>query len=107
MQSYGDITLMRFLIARSLDRDKAAKMFVQWQKWRASFVPLNYIPDSEVADELSAKKIYLQNLSRKGHPLVVVKVNKHFPSKDQLQFKSKYIWFHIYLGYKINFCDGL
>ncbi|KAE9445294.1 hypothetical protein C3L33_22809, partial [Rhododendron williamsianum] len=51
---------MRFLIARSMDPDKAAKMFVQWQKWRAAFVPSGFIPDSEVQDELEARKIYLQ-----------------------------------------------
>ncbi|KAI3453185.1 hypothetical protein Pfo_009848 [Paulownia fortunei] len=87
-ERYGDPTLMRFLIARSLDIEKAAKMFVQWQKWRAAFVPLDYIPDSEVEDELSGEKIYLQGLSRKGNPVVIVKANKHFPSKDQLQFKK-------------------
>ncbi|KAK6122426.1 hypothetical protein DH2020_043817 [Rehmannia glutinosa] len=87
-EGYGDPTLMRFLIARSLDTEKAAKMFVQWQKWRVSFVPLDYIPDSEVADELNGEKIYLQELSRKGYPVVIVKANKHYPSKDQPQFKK-------------------
>ncbi|RVW89242.1 hypothetical protein CK203_032660 [Vitis vinifera] len=38
-EKYGDPTLMRFLIARSMDSEKAAKMFVQWQKWRAALVP--------------------------------------------------------------------
>ncbi|KAK6146698.1 hypothetical protein DH2020_020567 [Rehmannia glutinosa] len=87
-EGYGDPTLLRFLIARSLDTEKAAKMFVQWQKWRASFVPLDYIPDSEVEDELNGEKIYLQGLSRKGYPVVIVKANKHYPSKDQPQFKK-------------------
>ncbi|CAN1151500.1 hypothetical protein LINPERPRIM_LOCUS28419 [Linum perenne] len=39
-EKYGDPTLMRFLIARSMDADKAAKMFVQWQKWREFIVHL-------------------------------------------------------------------
>ncbi|CAA2960637.1 Hypothetical predicted protein [Olea europaea subsp. europaea] len=85
---YNDPTLMRFLIARSMDKEKAAKMFVQWMKWRASFVPLNYIPDSEVPDELNARKAYLQGLSKNGCPLLIFKAGKHFPSKDQLQFKK-------------------
>uniref|UniRef100_A0A2C9U665 CRAL-TRIO domain-containing protein n=1 Tax=Manihot esculenta TaxID=3983 RepID=A0A2C9U665_MANES len=59
-ESYGDITLIRFLIARSMDPEKAAKMFVQWQQWRAAFVPKGFIADSEVQDELDTKKIYLQ-----------------------------------------------
>ena len=83
---------MRFLIARSMDPEKAAKMFCQWKKWRAEMVPLGYITDSEVADELAAEKIYLQGLSKNGHPVVMVKSNKHFPSKDQVQFKSKFLF---------------
>ncbi|CAN1297341.1 SEC14 cytosolic factor [Linum perenne] len=74
-EKHGDQTLNRFLIARSMNTDKAAEMFVQWQKWRESFVPNGFISDSEVPDELAAKKIYLQ-------------VSKHYPSKDQLQFKK-------------------
>jgi len=87
-EKYGDPTLMRFLIARSMDSEKAAKMFVQWKKWRSDLVPLGFIPDSEVPDELEARKIYLQGLSKQGCPIMVVKASKHFPSKDQPQFKK-------------------
>lgn len=87
-ERHGDPTLMRFLIARSMDPDKAAKMFVQWQKWRAEFVPLGFIPDSEIPDELQARKAYLQGLSREGYSVLIIKASNHFPSKDQLQFKK-------------------
>lgn len=87
-ENYGDPTLTRFLIARSMDTDKAAKMIVQWQKWRDALVPSGFIADSEIQDELGAKKIYLQGLSEKGFPIMVVKGSKHFPSKDQIQFKK-------------------
>lgn len=87
-ENYGDATLMRFLVARSMEAEKAAKMFVQWQKWRASFVPNGFISDSEVPDELEAKKIYLQGLSAKGYPIMIVKASNHFPPKDHLQFKK-------------------
>ena len=71
-----------------MDSNKAAKMFVSWQKWRASFVPLGFIPDSQVVDQLDAKKIYLQGLSKDGYPVMIVKVCNHSPAKDQPQFKS-------------------
>ncbi|XP_076937673.1 uncharacterized protein LOC143605462 [Bidens hawaiensis] len=88
-QNYTDQTLTRFLIARSMDPNKAAKMFVSWRKWQASFVPLGVVPDSEVVDELEAKKIYLQGLSKEyGCPVVVCKAHKHYPAKDQPQFKK-------------------
>ncbi|KAI3889622.1 hypothetical protein MKX03_007644 [Papaver bracteatum] len=88
-QNYNDATLLRFLIARSIDLEKATKMFAEWKRWRDEFVPLGFIPDSQVPDELGYEKIYLQGLSRIGqHPVVMCKANKHFPSKDQLQFKK-------------------
>ncbi|XP_034911245.1 CRAL-TRIO domain-containing protein YKL091C isoform X1 [Populus alba] len=87
-EKYGDPTLMRFLISRSMDPAKAAKLLVEWQKWRASFVPNGSIPDSEVEDELGPRKVFLHGLSKDGYPVLLVKANKHFPSKDRLQFKK-------------------
>lgn len=89
-QKYGESTLMRFLIARSMNPDKAAKMFVKWLQWRASFVPNGFIADSEVLDELEVRKLYLQGLSKNKYPLGIIKASKHFPSKDHQQFKSKW-----------------
>ncbi|XP_023513848.1 SEC14 cytosolic factor isoform X1 [Cucurbita pepo subsp. pepo] len=89
-EKYGDLTMMRFLIARSMDVEKAAKMFVQWQKWRDTMVPNGRIDESEIEDELEARKIYLQGLSQNGHSVMIVKGSKHFPAKDQVQFK-KYV----------------
>lgn len=87
---------MRFMVARSMEPNKAAKMFDQWQKWRASFVPNGFIADSEVGDELEARKIYLQGLSTNGHPIMIIKANKHFPPKDRHQFKSNLYYHYIF-----------
>ncbi|CAL0314905.1 unnamed protein product [Lupinus luteus] len=87
-EGYGDPTLMRFLIARSMEPDKAAKMFVQWRKWRAAMVPNGFIAESEVADELETKKIFLQGLSQDKYPVMLVQTKKHFPANDQIQFKK-------------------
>ncbi|WJX10354.1 hypothetical protein P8452_01090 [Trifolium repens] len=87
-QGYGDPTLMRFLIARSMESDKAAKMFVQWKKWRDTMVPNGFISDSEVPDELENRKIFLQGLSQDKYPVMIVQASRHFPSKDQVQFKK-------------------
>lgn len=82
---------MRFLIARCMDPDKAAKMFVQWRKWREAMVPDGYIPSSEVQDELETRKIFLQGLSQEKYPVMIVQAKRHFPSKDQPQFKSNFL----------------
>ncbi|RZC61743.1 hypothetical protein C5167_023506 [Papaver somniferum] len=95
-ENYNDLTLMRFLIARSMDIEKAAKMFTQWKKWRDDFLPSGFIPESEVPDELGSRKVYLQIPSSNAphdHPVVIVKTNKHFSSKDQLQFKKFVVHF--------------
>lgn len=81
--------MMRFLIARSMDVEKAAKMFVQWQKWRDTMVPNGRIDESEIEDELGTKKMFLQGLSKNGHAVLFLKGSKHFPAKDQVQFKSE------------------
>ncbi|OMO60709.1 hypothetical protein CCACVL1_23932 [Corchorus capsularis] len=90
-EKYGDPTLMRFLIARSMDIEKAAKMFVQWLKWRSSMVPNGFIAESEVPDELEARKIFLQSSSKTGHPVLIVKSCKHFPPNDIPQFKTSFL----------------
>ncbi|XVF02921.1 hypothetical protein REPUB_Repub04eG0216400 [Reevesia pubescens] len=87
-EKYGDPTLMRFLIARSMDTNKASKMFVQWLKWRSSFVPNGFIAESEVPDQLEARKTFLQGSSKTGHPVLIIQGSKHYPPKDHLQFKK-------------------
>ncbi|XP_028767172.1 SEC14 cytosolic factor [Neltuma alba] len=87
-EMYGDPTLVRFLIARSMDPDKAAKMFVQCQKWRAKMVPSGFISESEVPDELEGRKVFLQGLCKDKYPLLIIQGRKHFPPKDQNQFKK-------------------
>ncbi|CAK8570442.1 unnamed protein product [Lathyrus sativus] len=87
-QGYGNPTLMRFLIAQSMESDNAAKMFVQWRKWRDSLVPNGLISSFEVCDELESRKIFLQGLSQDKFPLMIVQANRHFPSKDHNQFKK-------------------
>uniref|UniRef100_A0A7N0TFF0 CRAL-TRIO domain-containing protein n=1 Tax=Kalanchoe fedtschenkoi TaxID=63787 RepID=A0A7N0TFF0_KALFE len=87
-EKFGDPTLMRFLVARYMDADQAGDMFVKWIKWRKSFVPSNNIDDSEVIDQLEQRKVYLQGLSKNGHPVTVVRACNHVPSKDHLQFKK-------------------
>ncbi|KAI3976475.1 hypothetical protein MKX01_008333 [Papaver californicum] len=90
-QKFVDQTLLRFLKAKSMNPEKAAKMFVEWKKWREEFVPLGFTPESEIADALGDRKIYLQGLTKIGQqPFLICKANRHFnsASKDPLQFKK-------------------
>ncbi|KAF7827595.1 CRAL-TRIO domain-containing protein [Senna tora] len=90
-EMYSDATLTRFLIARSMNAEKAAKMLVEWRKWRASMVPNGgLVSECEIAEELEARKLFLQGLSQDKYPVLIVQASKHFPSKDHIQFK-KYV----------------
>jgi hypothetical protein len=80
-----------------MDPKKAAKMFVEWQKWRTSFVPLGFIPDAAVAEQLEQRKIFFQGFSKDGHPVMILNANKHYPAKDQDQYKSNIFCFLFHL----------
>eukprot|EP00250_Pteridium_aquilinum_P012918 c21028_g2_i1 orf=125-928(+) len=79
-----DSACMRFLRARNMHVDKAAKMFVQYHTWRASFVPLGCILVDQVVSELNTGKIALQGHSKKGHPLMIALACKHYPNKHDI-----------------------
>ncbi|KAL5726660.1 hypothetical protein ACHQM5_009682 [Ranunculus cassubicifolius] len=88
VEKYVDPWLMRFLLASSMNAAKAAKMVTKWKKWRDEIAPLGYVPDAEVLSQLEMEKVYLQGISARGHPVVVVKLNKHVPANDQLLVKK-------------------
>jgi len=86
-----------------MDSEKAAKMFVQWQTWRASFVPNGFVPESQIPDELESRKAYLQGLSKDGYPVLIFKGSRHFPCKDHLQCKSMYPKSHFSMFFSFFF----
>ncbi|KAI5055459.1 hypothetical protein GOP47_0028980 [Adiantum capillus-veneris] len=90
-QEVNNSTCLRFLKARSMNISKAAKMYVQYCTWRASFVPLGHIPAEEVISELNANKCGLQGYSKKGHPLLIGLGGKHYPSKNNLDTFKRYV----------------
>ncbi|OAY83702.1 SEC14 cytosolic factor [Ananas comosus] len=86
---YGDDeTLLRFLRAKSMSPEKAAKMFADWEKWRVEIAPSGSVDEAEIAAEFEARKAYLQRPTKDGHPLVILQACKHFAPKDQLEFKK-------------------
>ncbi|KAK4256910.1 hypothetical protein QN277_006571 [Acacia crassicarpa] len=80
-KEYDDLTMRRFLRARELDIEKASAMFLEFLKWRRSFVPNGSISLSEVPDELSQNKIFMQGLDKKGRPITIVFGARHFQNK--------------------------
>ncbi|GAB2254695.1 hypothetical protein Droror1_Dr00022504 [Drosera rotundifolia] len=87
-----DGMLLRFLLARPMAPEKAAKMFVQWQAWRTSMVPSGSITEDEVRDQLDVRRVFLGGLTKEGYRVVVGKGKGRFPLKDRHQFKKFVIY---------------
>ncbi|KAH6755504.1 Sec14p-like phosphatidylinositol transfer family protein [Perilla frutescens var. hirtella] len=65
-------TLRRFLRARDLDTEKASAMLVRCLSWRQTFVPKGFISESEVLNEITQNKMFLQGIDKQGRPVSVV-----------------------------------
>lgn len=73
--------MRRFLRARDMDIEKASTLFLKYLAWKKSFLPKGCIPESEIGNELSHKKVCMQGHDKMGRPIVVSFGNRHNPSK--------------------------
>ncbi|PIA32855.1 hypothetical protein AQUCO_04300053v1 [Aquilegia coerulea] len=92
-KAVDDVVLKRFLRYRKLDVEKASDSFLKYLKWRQSFVPNGFISESEIPNELSQKKVFMQGFDKKGFPLAVVFNGRHVPvkSKDSLDELKRFL----------------
>ncbi|KAH9329180.1 hypothetical protein KI387_001288, partial [Taxus chinensis] len=86
-------TLRRFLRARDFNVQKASQFFLKYLKWRRAYVPLGYIPESQVCNELEKKKIYVQGLDKQGRPIGVILAARHVgDDRDLEEFKRLVVY---------------
>ncbi|KAH7516817.1 hypothetical protein FEM48_Zijuj10G0174900 [Ziziphus jujuba var. spinosa] len=76
-----DLMIRRFLRARDQDIEKASALFLKYLSWRRSFVPNGSISPSEIPDELSHNKLFMQGVDKTGRPIVVVFGARHKAAK--------------------------
>ncbi|XP_057970309.1 phosphatidylinositol/phosphatidylcholine transfer protein SFH12-like isoform X5 [Malania oleifera] len=88
-QKVDDEMLRRFLRAREMDIEKASALFLKYIKWRRSFVPNGSISESQIPNQLSQNKMFLQGSDKKGRPITVIFGARHFPSALD-EFKRKF-----------------
>lgn len=86
-----DYAVRRFLRARDLDVDKASSMLLKYLKWRKEFVPNGYISPSEITDNLSQNKLFMQGYDKSGRPIAVCFAARHKPTNVE-EFK-RYVTF--------------
>nr|ABK22993.1 unknown [Picea sitchensis] len=88
-----DATLQRFLYARELNVEKASEMFAKYRKWRQSFVPLGYIPETMICDELMKNSAYMQGFDKRGRPIAVILLGRHIPCRKTIEnLKRHYVY---------------
>ncbi|KAJ0245341.1 CRAL-TRIO lipid binding domain-containing protein [Hirschfeldia incana] len=76
-----DLMIRRFLRARDMEIEKASTLFLNYLAWKKSFLPKGHIPESEIANDLSHKKVCMQGHDKMGRPIVVGFGSRHKPSK--------------------------
>lgn len=92
LQGIDDSMLLRFLRARAMQVPPASKMLAEEQAWRTSFVPLGFIPESQIQNELAQGKAYLQGVSEQtGCPLLIMVARHHVPNRTDFQEFKRFV----------------
>ncbi|KAJ7524442.1 hypothetical protein O6H91_17G005600 [Diphasiastrum complanatum] len=91
LKNIEDKILLRFLQSKDQDVYQAARKFIAYQKWRESFLPLGYIPESTIESELGLKQSYLQGQDKKGHPVLVTFASKHEANKGDFEEYKRFL----------------
>ncbi|KAL1216480.1 Patellin-5 [Cardamine amara subsp. amara] len=86
-----DLMIRRFLRAGGLDTEKASKLFLKYLTWKRSYLPKGHISESEIANDLSHKKVCMQGHDKMGRPIVVAFGNRHNPSKGNPEEFKRFV----------------
>ncbi|KAF5180352.1 Phosphatidylinositol transfer protein, partial [Thalictrum thalictroides] len=88
-----DVVLKRFLRHRKLDVEKASESFLKYRSWRNTFVPNGSISESEIQNQLSHKKLFMQGFDKKGRPLAVFFQERDVPTngKKSLDERKRFL----------------
>eukprot|EP00252_Welwitschia_mirabilis_P013313 TRINITY_DN29331_c0_g1_i1.p1 TRINITY_DN29331_c0_g1~~TRINITY_DN29331_c0_g1_i1.p1 ORF type:complete len:300 (-),score=62.44 TRINITY_DN29331_c0_g1_i1:181-1080(-) len=79
-----DVKLQRFLNSRSLNVEKAFDFYLDYVKWRKSFVPLGYIPESMIVEQLQKNIVCVQGFDKKGRAIAVIFPARHTPCNKKI-----------------------
>ena len=77
--------IRRFLRARDLNVEKASALFLNYLKWRQTFVPNGSISASELPHEIAQNKMFIQGFDKTGRPIAVVLGARHFQTKGGIE----------------------
>lgn len=86
-----DATLLRFFYARESNVEKACEMFAKYRKWRQTYVPLGYIPETMVGNELKHKFVYMQGCDKVGRPIMVLLLARHIACQSNMEDFKRFV----------------
>ncbi|GMY15230.1 phosphatidylinositol transfer protein 3-like [Fagus crenata] len=86
-----DLMIRRFLRTRDLDMEKASSLFLEYLKWRRTFVPNGSISASELPHEIAQNKMFLQGFDKKGRPIAVLFGARHFQSEGGIEEFKRFV----------------
>jgi hypothetical protein len=85
--------IRRFLRARDLDIEKASTMFLKYLSWKREFIPNGSVTASEIPNQLSHNKMFMQGVDKSGHLIVVAFGGRHKPFKGNLDEFRRFVVF--------------
>ncbi|KAJ4746046.1 Sec14p-like phosphatidylinositol transfer family protein [Rhynchospora pubera] len=86
-----NFTLRRFLRARDLDIEKGSSLFLKYLKWRRQTVPNGFISESEIQNDLSQRKVFMQGFDKARRPILVCFLAKHDYSKRNMEEFKRFV----------------
>ncbi|KAJ1704024.1 hypothetical protein LUZ63_003803 [Rhynchospora breviuscula] len=86
-----NFTLRRFLRARDLDIEKGSSLFLKYLKWRRQTVPNGFISESEIQNDLSQRKVFMQGFDKVRRPILVCFLAKHDYSKRHMEEFKRFV----------------
>lgn len=89
--------LIRLLVARDFQQQKAYEMWLKWVDWRAEF-NIDSLTEEIIESELQTGKAFWHKEDKKGHPCLIVKTKRHFPGESDIDTLMKFAVFLIEKG---------
>lgn len=92
--------LIRLLVAREFQEQKALEMWEKFVVWRREF-GADAIKESVIEGELSTGKAFWHKCDKNGHPCMIVKTARHFPEQSSVDSLLKFAVFLIETGTRL------
>lgn len=85
----SDACLIRILIARDFDPNKAFEMWTRWHDWHRSCSP-HLITAAQMQAHINTGKAFFHGQDRQGRPCLIVRARFHYPNQFTAEETLRY-----------------